>query len=311
MDGELDAVEDNVADIDGEDLGYDLDNFDDDDEAIQDGEYDDDFEGEEGDLEDAEIADEEVEPEEPAEELIALENGESVTIADLRAGYLKDQDYRAKTTELAEERKQTAVLHGALNQRIQATDATYQNIVGFLQGLVPPEPDISLIQTDPAAYQYQMAVRGRTVKELSQVLNAKKEFDGVKNGYSEEDQGRAQAEHNAQLIKAMPHLSDPAKRNAFDAAVKQTAVDFGFSEEEISGAFDHRIQQLVHYAGLGKVAERNRDGYRKRKGVPQPTKGSKARGAQKTASRAKADNALGRLSETGSVDDAVRALTGG
>lgn len=311
MAGEFNAVEDNVTDTDGEDLGYDLDSFPDDDEAIQDGEYDDDFEGEEGELEDAEIADDESEPEAPTEELIALENGENVSMEDLRAGYLKEQDYRAKTSELAEERKQTAQLHGTLGQRIQATEATYQNVVSFLNGLVPPEPDISLIQTDPAAYQYQIAVRGRTIKELSQVLNAKQEFDGVKKGYSEEDQGRAQVEQNARLVKAMPHLSDPAKRSAFDAAVKKTAVDFGFSEDEISGAFDHRIQQLVHYAGLGKVAERNRDGYRKRKGVPQPTKGSKARGAQKTSSRAKADNALGRLSETGSVDDAVRALTGG
>ncbi|MBT8152746.1 hypothetical protein KMP13_02305 [Epibacterium ulvae] len=308
MAGEFDTVDDNVTDGDGEDLGYDLDNFDDEAEAIEDGEYDND--AEEDDIEEAEQVEGD-DGDDPVEDLIELENGESVALSELRSGYLKEQDYRAKTTELAEVRKQTSALQDTLNQRLQTTETTYQNLIGFLQGLVPPEPDISLIQTDPSAYQYQNAMRERTIAELSQVLEARQEFAGTQQGYSDEDLTRGRDEQDALLAKAMPHLSDPAKRTAFDAAIQKTAADFGFSDDEISGAFDHRILQLVHYAGLGKVAERNRDGYRKRKGVPKPTKGSKARGTQKAASQAKSDGALERLTQTGSVDDAVRALTGG
>ncbi|QAX31308.1 hypothetical protein [Leisingera sp. NJS204] len=306
---DFEGVDDN-ADTDDLVEDQETDNFDDEDGGALDySDFEDDG-GEDGadDLEGAEDGDD-PDDQAPADDLIELDNGETVPLSELRTGYLKNKDYTQKTTELATEREALATQRQAYEQRGQFVETTLSNLLGFMEGLIPPEPPLHLAQQDPGAFQYQKAMRENAIAELGQITQMQAGYAEAQQGYGEEDNTALQAAEDAKLLKAMPHLSDPAKREAFNAANKKTAVEFGFTEAEAEaeGVSDHRIQSLVHYARLGKQAVHNRNNAKRR--VQKPTKGKKAAGTRTTAQGAKSQSALQRLSETGSIEDAVRAMS--
>lgn len=301
------------AELDDANGDLDTGNFESDEFATDGGEFDDEFDGEfDPDQDEADPdADEDDEPEAdgdaPTDELIALDDGTQVPMSELRTGYMKSQDYTQKTTELAEERKAFVEQRDTLSERGQYVEQTFSNLIEHLAAYVPPEPELALAQSNPGEYQYQKALRENTIAELSQIVQMQNEFAGAKSGFAEGDLETLKTSEDAKLLKAMPHLKDGAKRTAFDTANKKTAMDFGFSEEEIDGAMDHRVLQLVHYARLGRTAEQNRANAKRR--VQKPQKGGKTRGAVTPQRIAEARSARDRLTETGSIDDAVRALS--
>lgn len=301
-DSDLDVVDDNDVADDFEDQEFD--NFDDaagtleDDDSLEDGQPEDDLE----ETEDGNDPDDEVEPDAEDDVLVKLDSGDEVPLSELKSGYLKDKDYRHKTTELAEERKQLAETQQSFAQRSNFVETTLTNLTTYLENLVPPEPPISLAQSDPGAYQYQKALRENAISELAQLVQMQDGLGQAHQGFSQEDVVRLKGEEDAKLLKAMPHLSDPAKRAVFDTAIKETAIEFGFTEDEVAGAVDHRILQLVHYARLGKRAVTNRNNAKRR--VETPKKG-KARPAKVTAKSSGNRKAKERLSKSGSLEDAM------
>lgn len=302
-DSDLDVVDDNDVADDFEDQEFD--NFDDaadtleDDDSFEDGQPEDDLE----DTEDSDDQDDGAEPNAEDDVLVKLDSGDEVPLSELKSGYLKDKDYRHKTTELAEERKQLAETQQSFAQRSKFVETTLTNLTTYLENLVPPEPPISLAQSDPGSYQYQKALRENAISELAQLVQMQDGLGQAQQGFSQEDVTRLKGEEDAKLLKAMPHLSDPAKRAAFDTAIKETAIEFGFTEDEVAGAADHRILQLVHYARLGKRAVTNRNNAKRR--VEAPKKG-KARPAQVSSKSSGNRKAKERLIQTGSIEAALQ-----
>ena len=303
-DSDLDVVDDNDVADGFED--QEPDTFDgaadtlEDDGSLEDNQPEDDLD----DTKDGDDQDGDAEPDaEDDDVLVKLDSGDEVRLSELKSGYLKDKDYRHKTTELAEERKQLAQTQQSFAQRSQFVETTLTHLTSYLENLVPPEPPISLAQSDPGSYQYQRALRENAMSELAQLVRMQDGLGQAQQGFSQEDVTRLKGEEDAKLLKAMPHLSDPAKRAAFDTAIKETAIAFGFTEDEVAGAADHRILQVVHYARLGKRAVTNRNNARRR--VEAPKKG-KARPAKVTAREASNRRAIERLSKSGSFEDAMR-----
>lgn len=243
---------------------------------------------------------------EAGDAVVTLPDGETMTVSELmelRGNGLRQADYTAKTTELAQQRKALEAERGQYAERLQFAETAMQNLAGYLEGLIPPEPSLQLAQSDPSSYQYQRALRESAIGELQKLVQMKGGIDQHKGQASEADQHRYREAEQAKLVKAMPHLSDPLKRTAFDQAVKETAIEFGFSEQEAAGVADARVLQLVHYARLGKRAEHNRNNAKKRVETP---KQGKAKPAQQTASDQRNREAMRRLSKTGSYEDALK-----
>ena len=136
--------------------------------------------------------------------------------------------------------------------------------------------------------------------ELQKLFDIQKDVDGHKTETSGKDAEAYRTEQAASLVKAMPHLSDPVKRAAFDREVAATAQEFGFSADEIAATADSRILQMVHYARIGKRSEQNRNNAKRR--VQTPMKGK----ARPSATTPKANpKAMQRLSKSGSIHDAM------
>jgi hypothetical protein len=251
-------------------------------------------EDEDGDDDDSE------EPESEDDVTVTLDGGEQIPLSELKNGYFRQKDYTAKTTELANDRKAAEALREEYVTRQKSVETTLQNLSNYLQGLVPPEPSLSLAQSNPSQYQYERALRENAIAELGQVIQMQEEAVSEGQGFSAEEINRMKAAEQEKLVKAMPHLADPGRRVAFDAAVKETAQKFGFTEDEIAQTADSRILQLVHFAGIGKRAVENRANAKRRVETPKKgrTKASKAPPARNR-------QAMQRLSKSGSIDDAL------
>lgn len=237
--------------------------------------------------------------------LVTLGDGEQVALGELKDGYFRQKDYTHKTGEVAEERKALVATRETYAQEAQSLQTAYQNLQQYLEGLIPPEPDIGLAQSDPATYQYQLALRNNTIAELTKVQEAGQQVQDQRQTAYEGDLDRYRAAEDAKLVKALPILSAPGRRAAFDAANKKTGLEFGFSQEEIAKTLDHRILHLVHYARLGKIAEKNRKNAGRRV-AGKPNTGKRPNNA--AAGPSKSKKGFKRLAETGSIDDAVSLL---
>jgi hypothetical protein len=230
-------------------------------------------------------------------------DGEKLTLAELKAGYYRQKDYTHKTTEVAEQRKQVEAIKASLSERTSVVETALQNLSGFLQNLIPPEPPLSLARTDPGQYQYQRALRESAIAELGQLVAIKGPVEQTKAAGSEAEFREYQAREQAELVKAMPALADPVKRTAFEQSVKNHAKAFGFTDQEIAATADHRVLRVLHYAAIGQRAEQNRAAAAKRVDSPKP--GAAVQTAKPVVS-AEADKAKRRFYQTRSIKDATK-----
>lgn len=259
--------------------------------------------------EEAEAQEEEAEDEaesESVDAVIELPDGTELTVSeleDLRASGLRLADYTKKTTEVAKEREAITAEREALSQRVEETERALQAAQSVIQTLVPPAPTYELFQRDPQAYEQQkMLYEAAKLQIVQPMMQAMQQLQGKRSEISEDEVNRYRKSEDEKLVKAMPHLSDPAKRHAFDKDVKEVALDFGFTEDEIAQTADSRILQLVHYARLGKRAEHNRNNAKRRVETP---KAGTAKRAKVPAQVTKNREAMRRLSKSGSLNDAL------
>ncbi len=318
MDDDQNAIVEDNADI-ATDEDQSFDNFEEAMDALQDDNEDDeqpaeaeaDSEAEDETDPDGDEEETEAEPEGDAEgdsedeTVYELPDGETISlseIAELKANGLRDSDYRKKTTEVADQRKALEAEQTATQERAQYLETTFENLTEYLTGLIPPEPPLQLAQTDPNAYQYQKALRDQSLAELQTVFQAKDSAKSKVQEFSEADLGKLRDAETSKLVEAMPHLSDPVKKAAFDENVKKSAMEFGFSEAEINGAVDNRMFQLVHYAALGKKAESNRKNAKRRVETPKTVKAKRATASQDTVRQRQAKK---RFSQNPSMSNAM------
>jgi pyruvate/2-oxoglutarate dehydrogenase complex dihydrolipoamide acyltransferase (E2) component len=234
--------------------------------------------------------------------LVMLGDGEQVPLGELKKGYFRNKDYTHKTESLAQERKAVEAMRDDYGQNAQSLQIAYQNLTHFLEGLIPSEPDLGLAQSDPATYQYQMALRNNAIAELRRVHAAGEQANATIQGASDDEIARFRSSEAAKLLEALPMLKDPGRKAAFEASVKKTALEFGFSEQEISSTADHRILQLVHYARIGKIAEQNRKNARRRI-TEKPRKGGRSTPVSDKPTKNR--EAMRRLAKTGSFEAAM------
>lgn len=250
-------------------------------------------------------ANEEDGDDEPNAEMVTLSDGTQIPISEIESGAYRQSDYTRKTTELAREREEVDGLKSQYQERTQSFQHTFQKLTQFVEGLVPPAPSLELAKSDPGQYQYQNALRQQALNELQGLMQVQEEAQGQMQGAQSQDFERYREAEAAKLAEAIPDLKDPDKRAKFDDDNRKTASDFGFSDDEIAQTADHRVLSLVHYARLGKRAEQNRKNAQRR--VEAPKKGPRAAPAPEPKRDA---SAMKRLQQSGTIDDAVRAMIG-
>jgi hypothetical protein len=118
-----------------------------------------------------------------------------------------------------------------------------------------PAPELAF--TNQAAHYQQMMLHQAGKAELEQVLSVwAGAGEAVQQLTDAEFQSRM-SEANAEIVKAMPHLRDTKRFDAFTRRVEAGAKHYGFTDAEIKATADPRMRQMAYDAAYGREARAN------------------------------------------------------
>jgi hypothetical protein len=196
----------------------------------------------------AEAESDQPEPESLDERVVSWEtaSGEKfeVPVAELKSGYMRDQDYRHKTQQVAQEREQA---HQQIQEQFQTVNA-YARDFGALYAL---DAEIaSLEQLIPTLNRDDDPVTYFDVKDRFREL--KDQRNGVATRLEQVNQQRS-AEMQKTLVEGRQKmLQDLSSLPGFGTELlnklEVTGRDYGFSDQELATLTDPRIVRLFNDA---------------------------------------------------------------
>jgi hypothetical protein len=251
-----------------------------------------DAEGETGDSEQepgteddaTEPAEDEPNPDEgtPDEQTYTVKvNGEerAVPLSELLNGYSRTEDYKAKTTAVAEERRAIEAQKAALEPTLKAQYANQleeaTNLFAQFDPVLVEARQINweaLKAQDPAAYvQAQDTVQARidAIQHMTQqVERTRAETQQQQQAQLEQERAQRFDAAASKIVEQRPELADEAKFKAFASETVGFLKDQGFASEEIIDALDHRVLTLADKARRWDAYEAAQKSLAERKVVP-------------------------------------------
>lgn len=205
----------------------------------------------------------------------------TVTLKELRDGYQRDADYRRKTMEVAEERKQVQqereLYYKELEAQHMQLGRVAQELEHMVLGGVNEQQLQELRHSDPAEYAAQLQDYQRKANLFNQLRQqAAQQWDV--NQQHQQQQLQAYIQDQAQkLFDALPDWGAQTKSQLEDYLVSE-----GFQPEEIGQVVDHRHVLLARKAMLYDQAQAKGDqlkevAKKKVKDLPRLQKPSKQR----------------------------------
>lgn len=273
------------------------------DEAEQDGEPEDEGQAE----------DEPEEPEAPAyvadDAKVKLADGTEITVAELKNGTLRLQDYRQKTAELAEQRRTFESKSSEFQQLEQQVSADRDFMVQLMQSIMPQKPDYSMVSVDPIGYAEQNAQYQARKEQLDYLVSMQQHTAQKRQAEEAETSKEVRAREWQATLDQMPELKDPKRLSSFVGEIQKAGAEYGYSPQEIQNVgLDHRqvlvLRDAIKWRNLqaskskvpAKVEGRPPV---QRAGTRQSPEAQKARDARV---------AMDRLKSSGSIRDGVAAL---
>ena len=168
-----------------------------------------------------------------------------VTLDELRNGYSRDADYRQKTEELSNQRKNFQ--SESEKQRLNYSQKLNQvnELMSMAQQQLNAEKNSvdleQMYEDDPTE---AMRIEHRLRKKQEKLDSAK-----AKTQAEQKVQFDTFLQEQKQLLeKKMPEFTDPAKVSSLKANMKSTLNNYGFNDSEVAQVYDHRIVMLVNDA---------------------------------------------------------------
>jgi hypothetical protein len=244
---------------------------------------------------------------------VKLEDGTTITIAELKRNNLYHAGFTQKTQALSEEKKAFEAERQKVTEYAQSLDQFREYATWYAEQHLPKEPGPPPnAVTDPAGYLAWSQKRDEyiaNVQAFEQFKAQKVADDERKNGETEKQtQERLKRESEA-LFKAIPVLKDPVKgKQVWSAMVAGAQEHYGISEAELNNITDHRIllglRDALGYRRIKAAAPKVREEVVKK---PAIRDGRRAPSNQ-AATREKQARSE-RLRNSGSFDDGVAALS--
>lgn len=172
--------------------------------------------------------------------------GEEVEVAlpELLNGYSRTEDYKAKTAEVAELRRQAATEYAEKLEQQVATFARLDPILSQTANL----DWAALAQQDPATF---VALKAQHDQRVALIQGALGEIEQIKAQESERQQQALQEYRQRErdaLLSAVPELQQPEKLNEFARGIAEYLKSNGFDDETIRDTEDHRAWLIADKA---------------------------------------------------------------
>jgi len=229
---------------------------------------------------------------------ITLPGGEKATLKELIAGNMRDRDYRHKTTELANKRRELEALSTRVTQSANA-------ISEVLMKQVPPAPEPGLALSDFVRYMQEKAQHEGALEWVNSIVEKATSAKDVVNTLTGEQQKELISSEVAKLTEAFPDIERPEGKKKFFDGTMSAARELGISDQELGAVTDHRYFKVLHYAKLGLEAEAAKaKATQKVANVPPVATQKRPAGPNAAKARANQDS-MKRLTSTGSIKDAM------
>jgi hypothetical protein len=237
-------------------------------------------------------------PDVPDDALISI-GGQQLTMGEVKAGYMRDADYRRKTQLVGNKSRDLEALSGRVNGAVH-------KIADFLAKQIPDPPHPSLAISDPGRFVREKAMHEAAMQQLGEIFSSAEEVQTVKQTLTAEQHQELVTSESEKLAQALPHLRKPGESKKFFDAAFETGRELGYTDDEMNEATDSRLFLLAHYARIGMAAEKAKQ-VAKRKVQDVPPYSPQKRPQGPNASRTRANQeAVKRLEKTGSIHDAVK-----
>jgi hypothetical protein len=245
---------------------------------------------------------------------VRLPDGTVSTISELIAGNMKERDYRQKTMELAPQRRALEEQSSAVKALEQQVNEQREYLSGLLESLTPQAPDSTGIDpvSDPVGYLSYMQAKEQHERFLAHANYIQQQMGMSRQQAEEQAQKQRQqkaVEEQGALQEKLPALRDPAKLKALADDILSAGQALGYSQQELRDAvpYDHRMALALQKAAKWDRLQASKPKVTEKvQGRPPVQRsGKQVSGDAKRAQRA--NDAISRLRQTGSIEDATAA----
>jgi len=258
--------------------------------------------------EEVEAQEQEAEPEPQRFRVKAAGEEREVTFDELVDGYQKGLDYTKKSQSVAEQRKAVEAERIAIEEAKQARDAYSQRlslIEQFLSKQNEGEDLNALKEVDPIGYAVKVAERTEREKQLAMVQAEQQRM--AQQRFAEQQavlQQHIQQEAR-RLAEVIPEYGDEKKGNEVRQTIRSFAKEVGFTDQELSQAYDSRqVQVLWMAAQYAKLQKQKPELTKKMQDAPKMLRPGVAAN-QKNAADENVKKAHSQLRKSGKVSDAA------
>lgn len=246
---------------------------------------------------------------------VKLEDGTTISIAELKRNNLFQRDYSKKTEEVAREREAVKTKETELSQVNEQLAKERDYALFAIEHFAPPEPTRPALAAsqDPMAWlQYQ-----EDMGKYQVAVQAWQALHQGRQAETERTQKEQKAKHDAYitterdaLFNAIPVLKDDTKRTAwFEETWKDAGSFYGFTPDELNGITDHRVIKALKDATRYQKAKTKAPVIQQQvQAKPVMVQGSGKRQNPDAIAQRNSQATVQRLRETGSVRDADAAL---
>jgi hypothetical protein len=230
-----------------------------------------------------------------------------VTLDELKSGYSRTEDYRRKTTQIAETRKAVEAEAAA----IRSEREQYAQLLGALQqqlesaGEQPVDWD-RLYAEDPIEWVRQRELARDKQERQAAIQSEQQRLSQLTAQQRADEFKETLAKESEALIQAVPEWKDSTKAKAEKQMLIEFGQKIGYSEDELKNVFDHRAVVTLRKAALyDQMMSKRKDIKPVVNNGPRPVKPSAAGRVSTTTEGTRAKQ---RLAKTGRVDDAAKAI---
>jgi hypothetical protein len=223
-----------------------------------------------------------------------------VTLDELQRGYSRTEDYKAKTAELAEQRRaaeQTKAEFAARAQRLDEalSQAPFDPVLA--EGMKTDWQ--ALARENPAEYVARRAEFDGKIQRVQQLQQMREDA-------ARQSAQQRLAESDARMREAVPEWADEGKRKALQSDLARTLEGYGFAPDEFRHVADHRVLLVARDAMLYHQMQDQRKAAEAKKATPTPPR-TVTPGAPQGKTTSPEVKALINKAKSGRTEDQVAA----
>lgn len=238
---------------------------------------------------------------------VTLDDGTTISIADLKTNHMFQRVFTKKTEELKAER---IALHEEHQRKVsEAENEIRQKREFILENwhlIVPKEPVYD--PNDPVGYIEDMAQYQERMKMLNSLAQQKQQEEQKTTEQKQAELAEYMAAQKQLLVQKLPHLKDDGKREAFKKEAHEIGGKvYGITPEELIQIADARYMQVLHDAIAYQKLKAKAATVQKQV-VAKPRLVQQQRMAPQTVQERDRQGRFESLRKSGSIDAAARAI---